>query len=104
MDDEREQIDQLRTWWSDYGNYVLAGVVIGAAGLFGANWYQSNRLDAGLEASNAFSALADAVDAGALDTAEALAGELTTNHPKSAYAAQARLAIARLYMDRNRDE
>ena len=38
MDDllsEKEQIEKMQTWWSDYGLYVIGGVVLGAAILFG---------------------------------------------------------------------
>ena len=46
MDDllsEKEQIENMRTWWSEYGNYVIAGVAIGAMSLFGINRYQARR-------------------------------------------------------------
>ena len=31
MDDlsEKEQIEQMRAWWSEYGNYVIGGIVVG---------------------------------------------------------------------------
>ena len=38
MDDllsEKEQIEQIRSWWSTYGGYVILGVAAGALLLFG---------------------------------------------------------------------
>ena len=46
MDDllsEKEQIEQMRAWWSEYGNYVLSGVALGAIILFGINYVQTSR-------------------------------------------------------------
>ena len=42
--------------------------------------------------------------AGNLDDADAVADELATDYAKTSYAAQAKLAMARLYMDKNRDQ
>lgn len=106
MDDllsEKEQIEQIRTWWSDYGNYVIAGIVLGALGLFGINYYQQNRLDSAYAASGLYAELTEHVVAGDLDEAAAVSAKITAEHPDSAYASQSRLAMARLYMDQNRD-
>ncbi len=57
MDDllsEKEQIEQMRAWWSDYGNYVLSGVALGAIILFGINYVQTSRLEASYAASTLY--------------------------------------------------
>lgn len=107
MDDllsEKEQIDKMRTWWSEYGNYVIAGIVLGAGILFGINYYQTSARNAEIAASTLYSSLTDQVVDGNLDAAEAIVGELEVDYGNSAYAAQGKLAIARLYMDQNRDQ
>ena len=106
MDDlsEKEQIEKMRTWWTDYGNYVIAGVVLGAAILFAINYYQTSMRDAQLEASQLYDELTDLVVDGDLDAAEAVTGRIDSDFPDSAYAPQSKLAIARLYMDQNRDQ
>lgn len=107
MDDllsEKEQIEQMRAWWSDYGNYVIAGIILGAAILFAINYYQSSVRTAQLEASALYDTLTDHVVDGRIEAAETFAGRILSEYPDSAYAPQAQLAMARLYMDQNRDE
>lgn len=107
MDDllsEKEQIEQIRSWWSEYGGYVIVGVAAGALILFGVNYYQNSKLTAQLEASALYESLTNHVVAGKLEDAEVVADELGTTFADTTYAAQAKLAMARLYMDKNRDQ
>lgn len=100
---EKEQIERMRTWWSEYGFYVIGGVVLGAAILFGLNYYQSVQVTAQVEASAMYDALTGNIADGNLQAAEKNAADLDTTHGNSSYAAQSKLAMARLYMDKNRD-
>lgn len=107
MDDlqsEKEQIEEMRAWWAEYGRYVIAGVVIAVGLLFGFNQYTSSKLAAQVEASVLFESLADHVFDGDLEDAEADADELANNYANTPYAPQSKLAMARLYMDKNRDQ
>ena len=107
MDDllsEKEQIDQLRSWWSEYGGYVIGGLGLGIALLAGLNYYTNSKLDAQLEASVLYESLTGHVVTGSLEAAEAVADELGTDYASTSYAPQAQLAMARLYMDKNRDQ
>lgn len=101
---EKEQIERMRTWWSDYGFYVVGGVVLGAAILYGLNYYQTAQITAQEEASALYDALTEKVADGDLEGAEVDAAELATAYGNSSYAAQSKLAMARLYMDKNRDQ
>jgi predicted negative regulator of RcsB-dependent stress response len=101
---EKEQIEQMRNWWSVYGGYVILGIAAGALLLFGINYYQSSKLNGQLEASALYQELTNHVVDGDLDDAEIVAGRLHAEYADTPYAAQSKLAIARLYMDKNRDE
>jgi predicted negative regulator of RcsB-dependent stress response len=101
---EKEQIEKMRTWWSDYGLYVIGGVVLGAAILFGINYYQTQKVDAEIAASVLYDQITEHVVAGDLEAAEASAGALNGEYGNSSYAAQSKLAMARLHMDKNRDQ
>ncbi len=101
---EKEQIDQLRSWWSEYGNYVIVGVALGVLGLFGWNYQRTSTAEAEQAASALYDTLAGHVDNGELDEAESVARQITAEYGDTAYAAQSKLAMARLYMDNNRDQ
>lgn len=104
LQSEKEQIEEMRAWWAEYGRYVIGGIVVGAALLFGWNQYKSSKLDAQIEASQLFESLVQEVADGDLDAAESISDELANNYANTSYAAQSKLAMARLYMDKNRDE
>lgn len=107
MDDllsEKEQIDKMRAWWSDYGWYVVGGIVLGAAILFGINYYQSQSVEEEVAASALYDELTEHVAGDNLEAAEATAAGLDGEYGNSSYAAQSKLAMARLYMDKNRDQ
>lgn len=94
----------MRAWWSQYGLVVIAGIVIAVGGLFGFNFYQDRQAENDLASSDLFESLAGHVMAGDLDSAEAVADELANEYGGTAYAPHAKLALARLYMDKNRDQ
>lgn len=107
MDDllsEKEQIENMRTWWSEYGNYVIAGVAIGVILLYGINRFQTAKLDAQYAASALYDELTNLVVDGDVDTAETVIAQMMADYAETSYAAQSRLAMARLYMDENRDQ
>jgi len=101
---EKEQLEQFRSWWSEYGAYVIGGIVIGAGLLFGVNHYQATQLQAQLDASTAYETLVEHLVEGKLEEAEAVADEIATTYSDTTYAGQSGLAMARLYMDKNRDQ
>lgn len=101
---EKEQIEQMRDWWKENGTYVVGGVVLGVALLFGWNTWQGNMVRTETEASSQYELLMSDVADGELEAAEDKADDLYVNYAETAYAAQARLAMARLYMDKGRDE
>ena len=102
--DEKEQIEELRAWWKEYGNYVLLGAAVVVVGYFGINAWQNSVRDNEVAASMLYDSLAEAADADRLEDAESDAAQLRDGYAGSPYAAQAQLVLARLYMDRNRDE
>jgi predicted negative regulator of RcsB-dependent stress response len=101
---EKEQIDQMRSWWSEYGGYVIGGLGLGIALLAGVNYYQDSRLEEQLQGSALYETLIGHVASGSLEEAEVVAAELDTYYASTSYAAQGKLVLARLYMDKNRDQ
>ena len=87
-----------------YGWYVVGGIVLGAAILFGINYYQSQSVEEEVAASALYDELTEHVAGDNLEAAEATAAGLDGEYGNSSYAAQSKLAMARLYMDKNRDQ
>ena len=107
MDDlqsEKEQLEEMRAWWAEYGKMVIGGIVIGIAALNGFNQYNASTLETQIEASERFETLVGHVVDGDVDAAKFVADDLAANYSDTTYAAQSKLALARLYMDQNRDE
>jgi len=101
---EKEQLEAMRTWWNENGRYVISGIVLGVAMLAGWNYWQSSQQTAQREGSALYETLLDNVASGSLETAETTAGTIYDQYGSTVYAAQARLAMARLYMDKGRDK
>ncbi|MFQ6005261.1 MAG: YfgM family protein [Woeseia sp.] len=101
---EKEQIEAMRAWWRENGRFVIGGVVLGVAILIGWNRWQDHQLTTRLEASAVFETLAEGVNDGRLEASEAAADDLYQNYASTTYAGLARLAMARLYMDKGRDQ
>jgi predicted negative regulator of RcsB-dependent stress response len=104
LQSEKEQIEELKAWWAEYGRYIIAGIVIAVGLLVGFNQYKSSKIEAQTEASVLFETLAEHVSEGNLEGAASVAGELSSHYANTAYAGQSKLAMARLYMDKNRDQ
>ena len=101
---EKEQIEAIRSWWSENGRYVVSGVVIGAGLLFGWSYWNDRQGEGRLAASALYETLLAEVADTDVSAAEEAAGRLYSEFDETVYALQARLAMSRLYMDVGRDE
>lgn len=101
---EKEQIEAMRSWWKENGRYVMSGIVLGVAILVGWNQWQARQQASRLEASALYETLAVEVDDGDLHASEAVAADLYDNYASTTYAALAKLTMAKLYMEKGRDQ
>ena len=101
---EKEQLEEIRAWWTENGRYIITGLVLGIAIIFGWNQWQSSIATSQIESSNLFEEVMAAVASGDADAAEATANDLYENYDQTVYPGQTRLAMARLYMDKGRDQ
>lgn len=101
---EKEQLEEIRAWWAENGRFVIAGVILGVAAIVSWNQWQSRIESTQIGASNLFEEIMAAVGDGNTEAAEAAARDLYLNYERTVYPNQARLAMARLYMDKGRDE
>lgn len=101
---EKEQIEAMRSWWKENGRFVISGIVLGVVILVSWNRWQAYRETTGLDASALFETLAVEVNDGDLDDAESAAATMYDDYGSTTYAALSRLAMAKLYMEKGRDQ
>ena len=88
-DSEEEQVDKLKKWWDSNGKQIIAGAVLGLAGIFGWNAYVDYQDSQALNARALYLSYAsDSANVGAYD-------KLIKDHPSSSYADQATLLMAK---------
>ena len=99
---EKEQWEAVKTWFRENGLWIIAGVVVGAAGIGGYQWWNGHIDKVNGEASAKYEKMI--ADLGRNDESGALAllGELERDYSSTPYVDQARLAFARVYVESNR--
>ena len=89
--EEQEQLDELKTWWKQYGNLVTGIVVVvalGVAGWQGWNWWQRSQA---AQAAAAYGVLQQAVAVHDARRAREAASELIDKFSGTSYAGLAAL-------------
>lgn len=97
--EEQEQLDELKTWWRQYGNLVVNIALVVAvllAAWQGWNWWQ--RKQSG-EAAAVYAAVQVAVGQQDAKRARELAGTLIDQYPRTTYAGMSALIAARVQID-----
>ncbi|MEO7773436.1 MAG: tetratricopeptide repeat protein [Steroidobacteraceae bacterium] len=104
MDDlltEGEQWEAVKAWARRNGVAVVAGLAIGALGLFGWRWWEARNERIALEAGTKYMDILETYDRGEILTATNLVDELKKAHPATAYVGPAELAAARMFVTTN---
>lgn len=94
-----EQWEAIKRWTTENGIWLVAGVALGAALLFGYRFYTSHVAAQGLNAAAQFNAMTVAIDANDRAAAKRTAEALLKDYPSTPYADQAELALARIAVD-----
>jgi predicted negative regulator of RcsB-dependent stress response len=97
-DNEREE--QLRRFWAENWLWIIGGIVLGLAIWGGIQYWQKSQLQAAAADESSYLAVLDSLQAGKRDEAVAKADALRGLHPKSPYADQVDLVLARAAVDR----
>jgi len=95
---EDEQLEKVKKWWKDNGSGIIAGVVLGLCLMVGYNWWQKHQQNQALEASQVFSQLLAANEAGDTDKVTELGQQLKNDYSGHDYAAKGLIlsAVAQL--------
>lgn len=92
-DSEEEQVDKIKKWWDANGKQIIAGAVLGLAGVFGWNYYVDYQDSQALNARSLYLNYAsDSANVGAYD-------KLIKDHSSSSYADQGTLLMAKYLFD-----
>lgn len=91
---EKEQIEQIKQWWNEYGWYLLGGALLAGLGYLGYNQFQAWQQRVAEQQAGIYHELQLALEDDDRDTADDLLNQLATEHAGSIYLDQARLLIA----------
>ena len=98
--EEQEQLDQLKAFWKQYGNWITWGLIVVLAGFAawnGWNWWQR---DQAAKAGAMFDQLEKAVLAGDADQAGRVFADMQARYPRTAFTQQGGLAAAKVQFDK----
>ena len=98
---EQEQWELVRNWVRQNGIWLLAGVALASAGLWGWRSWQAHREAMLLEASTQYRQVLAAMGRNDLPAVIAATDKLAAAHPRTGYADQAQLAVARMQVEDN---
>ncbi len=98
-----EQWEAIKVWVRENGIWMLGGVALAFALLYGYRFYQGHRDTQDLNAAAQFSLMTASIDANDRTAAKATAAVIVKNYPSSPYADQAELMLARLAIDDGQD-
>lgn len=97
--EEQDQIDELKAWWSRYGNTITVALILGllvVAGIQGWRVYMGKRAES---ASVLYSAVSEAARTKDSAKAKDAIAELTQSYAGTGYAPRAELVYAKMLYD-----
>ena len=98
METDDEQVEKLKKWWQENGRAVIAGIVIGVAGLFGYRYWVDLQEATAEAASTHFMEMVKALESSDSSNIVAHAETLIADYADSEYATLARFALARNFV------
>ena len=101
---EEQQVEALKSWWSENGRSVVLGVVIGAVAIGGWQWWGAHKLSTARDASDKFAAAIEGLNTDNRDAGLSAAQVVRDEHKDSIYAVLASLAEARSHVENNQLE
>ncbi len=93
---EQEQLEELKEWWTEYGNLVILGVALAALAIAGFQGWRYYRHSQSLAAVALYEQLEQAERAGDGTKARDIAGEIVAKYGSTPYGAFAALSAARV--------
>ncbi len=98
---EQEKWEYVQAWLRVNVPWIVAGVALAALGIAGFRWWQARNERLELQAAASYQEVLRQFNLGNRSRADYLADQLERDFPRSPYAAQADLAVARVLVDAN---
>ncbi len=92
---DNEQEEQLRRWWSENWLWIVGGIALGLALLWGWQFWQRSKVMAAQREETTYAAVLDSLGKNQFDQAALQAKAMREERATSPYADQADLALAR---------
>ncbi|MGH8265527.1 MAG: YfgM family protein [Steroidobacteraceae bacterium] len=96
---EKEQWEDVKTWLRENTAWIVAGVVLGVGIIYGYRYWESRENHRAVEAHLVYGDVLNALYANKKDVALKELGRLDGDFGRTPYGDQARLALARWYVD-----
>ncbi|TRW50322.1 tetratricopeptide repeat protein [Aliidiomarina halalkaliphila] len=94
MENEDQQVEQIKAFIKDYGPWIVAGVVLGLGSLFGWRYYQDSQVEAAQARTAVYQQVIETLQFGEDQDALARAQAITSELSGSEQGALARLYLA----------
>jgi predicted negative regulator of RcsB-dependent stress response len=94
-----EQWEAIKRWSTENGIWLIAGLALGAAILFGYRYYGAYRTERDLRAATQFNEMTAAIDQNDRAGARRTGAAILQAYAATPYADQAELMLARLFVD-----
>lgn len=92
---QQQEVERLKNWWKEYGNALIAGVVIGVAILFGTKYWKQYQEGRRVEASVLYEQMLTSARGTQKEAARTSGERLIKDFDNTPYAAIAALMLAR---------
>jgi predicted negative regulator of RcsB-dependent stress response len=99
---EQEQLDQLKSFWQQYGNLISGALIVVFGSIAAYNGYQYWQRNQALQASTMYDEVDRAVKSGDASKVERAFSDMKDKFGGTTYAQQAGLLAARELMDKNK--
>jgi predicted negative regulator of RcsB-dependent stress response len=93
---DKEQIEEIKKWWNDYGKAILVAIIVGLVIGFGWRYWSRYRKAEENSASYMYQAMLQATSKGQLEPAMAYAQQIQKNFGETVYATMASFMAARV--------
>ena len=102
--EEQEQLDQLKHFWKQYGNWITWALILVLGTFAGWNFYQRWQQSQASQAAALYDELERVAKTGDVTKLDRVIGDMKEKFPATTYAQQAALLSAKAYFDAGKIE